>query len=156
MRRPIADRMLDLCEFNAQQIAEHWYADVSTSSRTPSYQSVPEQRAMLQAISIYKNLKEIYFAGNPYQAIFEFLKRKQYAELLYEDDIPIHEAIYSLILMRRHIWLFSELHAVYSDTALEMHQALESVNRVVLLFDYIIYILAQLYHELDQRKSRTG
>jgi len=156
MRRPIADRMLDLCEFNAQQIAEHWYADASTSSRTPSYQSVPEQRAMLQAISIYKNLKEIYFAGNPYQAIFEFLKRKQYAELLYEDDIPIHEAIYSLILMRRHIWLFSELHAVYSDTALEMHQALESVNRVVLLFDYIIYILAQLYHELDQRKSRTG
>jgi len=153
MRRPIADRMLDLCEFNAQQIAEHWYADVSTSSRTPSYQSVPEQRAMLQAISIYKNLKEIYFAGNPYQAIFEFLKRKQYAELLYEDDIPVHEAVYSLILMRRHIWLFSELHAVYSDTALEMHQALESVNRVVLLFDYIIYILAQLYHELDQRKT---
>lgn len=152
MRRPIADRMLDLCEFNAQQIAEHWYADVSTSSRTPSYQSVPPQRAMLQAVAIYKNLKDLYFASNPYQAIFEFLKRKQYAELLYEDDIPIHEAVYSLILMRRHIWLFSELHAVYSDTAVEMHQALESVNRVVLLFDYIIYILAQLYHELGQRE----
>ncbi len=54
-------------------------------------------------------------------------------------------------LMRRHIWLFSDLHAVYSDTAMEMHQALESVNRVVLLFDYIIYILAQLHHELDKR-----
>jgi len=153
MRRPIADRMLDLCEFNAQQIAEHWYADVSTNSRTPSYQSVPEQRATLQAVSIYKSLKDLYFARNPYQAIFEFLKRKQYAELLYEDDIPVHEAVYSLILMRRHIWLFSELHAVYSDTAVELHQALESVNRVVLLFDYIIYILAQLYHELDQRKT---
>ena len=27
MRRPIADRMLDLCEFNAHQIAERWYAE---------------------------------------------------------------------------------------------------------------------------------
>ncbi len=152
MRRPIADRMLDLCEFNAQQIAEHWYADVSTSSRTPSYHSVPAQRAMLQAVSIYKSLKDAYFADNPYQATLEFLKRKQFAELLYDDDIPIHEAVYSLILMRRHIWLFSELRAVYSDTAVEMHQALESVNRVVLLFDYIIYILAQLYYELDKQE----
>ena len=152
MRRPIVDRMLDLCEYNAQQVAELWYADVSTSSRTPSYHSVPAQRAMLQAVSIYKNLKDLYFAEKPYQAILEFLKKKQYAESLYDDNIPIHEAVYSLILMRRHIWLFSELHAVYSDTALEMRQALESVNRVVLLFDYIIYILAQLYHELDKRE----
>lgn len=153
MRRPIADRMLDLCEHNAQQIAEHWYADVIDSSRTPSYHVVPEQRAILHAVSIYKNLKDLYFADNPYQAILEFLKKRQYAELLYDDDIPIHEAIYSLILMRRHIWLFSELNAVYSDTAVEMHQALESVNRVVLLFDYIIYILAQLYYELDKQES---
>ena len=153
MRRPIADRMLDLCENSAQQVAELWYADVSTSPRTPSYHSVPAQKAILQAATIYKNLKELFFTEKPYQAILEFLKKKQYAESLYEDNIPIHEAVYSLILMRRHIWLFSDLHAVYSDTAMEMHQALESVNRVVLLFDYIIYILAQLHHELDKRES---
>ncbi|UCG54835.1 MAG: hypothetical protein JSV32_01045, partial [Dehalococcoidia bacterium] len=130
-----------------------WYADVSTSSRTPSYRSIPTQRAMLQAVYIYKNLKDLYFNDQPYQAILEFLMKKQYAELLYEDNIPVHEAVYSLILMRRHIWLFSELRAVYSDTAVEMHLALESVNRVVLLFDYIIYILAHLYHELENRGS---
>jgi hypothetical protein len=152
MRRPIADRMLDLCEFNAQQIAERWYADVSAGSRTPSYHSVPKERAVLQAVTIYRNLKDLYFADKPYQTILEFLKKKQYAERLYDDNIPVHEAIYSLILMRRHVWLFSELHAVYSDTAVEMHQALESVNRVVLLFDYIIYISAKLYHELYQRE----
>ncbi len=153
MRRPIADRMLDLCQNNAQQVAELWYGDVSTSPRTPSYRSVPAQRAILQATTIYKNLKDLYFSEKPYQAIFEFLKKKQYAESLYEDGIPIHEALYSLILMRRHIWLFSDLHAVYSDSALEMHLALESVNRVVLLFDYIIYILAQLHHELNKQES---
>jgi hypothetical protein len=152
VRRPIADRMLDLCEFNAHQIAEHWYADVIASPRTPSYHLVPEQRAIFQAVSLYENLKDFYFSDNPYQAILEFMKRKQYAELLYDDGIPIHEAVYSLIMMRRHVWLFSELRAVYSDTALEMHQALESVNRVVLLFDYIIYILARLYYEMDERE----
>jgi len=152
MRRPIADRMLDLCEYNAHQIAELWYTDVSSSSRTRSYRSIPAQRAMLQAVSIYQNLKEMYFNDQPYQSILEFMKKKKLVELLHEDNIPLHEAIYSLILMRRHVWLFSELRAVYSDTALEMHQALASVNRVVLLFDYIIYILAQLYHELDSRE----
>ena len=150
MRRPIADRMLDLCQNNAQQIAELWYADVCSSQRTPSYRAIPAQRAMLQATAIYRNLKDLYFAEMPYQAIVNFLRRKGYAEALYEDGIPIHEALYSLILMRRHIWLFVDLHAVYSDTALEMHQALESVNRVVLLFDYIIFILAQLHYELDK------
>jgi hypothetical protein len=145
--------MLDLCQNNAQQIAELWYADVCSSPRTLSYRSVPAQRAIIQATAIYRNLKDLYFAEIPYQAIEEFLKRKQYAESLFEDNIPIHEALYSLILMRRHIWLFSDLHAVYSDTAMEMHQALESVNRVVLLFDYIIYILAQLHYKLDKRES---
>jgi len=156
MRRPIVDRMLDLCEYNAGQIAELWYADVSTSSRTPSYHSVPAQRAIVQTAAIYQNLKKLYFSATPYQAILEFLKKKQYAELLYDDNIPIHEAVYSLILMRRHIWLFSELHAVYSDTAVEMHQALDSVNRVVLLFDYIIYILVQLHNELAQREFQIS
>lgn len=152
MRRPIADRMLDLCEFNAHQIAERWYADVIDSSRTPSYHAVPEQRAIFHAVSLYESLKDFYFSDDPYQAILGFMRRKKYAELLHDDGIPIHEAVYSLIMMRRHIWLFSELHAVYSDTAVEMHQALESVNRVVLLFDYIIYILAQLYYELDKQE----
>ena len=152
MRRPIADRMLDLCQNNAQQLAELWYADVCTSPRTPAYRAVPAHRAILQATAIYRNLKDLYFTEKPYQAVLEFLKRKGYAESLYEDSIPIHEALYSLILMRRHIWLFSDLHAVYSDTAMEMHQALESVNRVVLLFDYIIFILAQLHYELDRRE----
>ena len=152
MLRPIADRLLDLCEYNAQQIAERWYDDVSTSLRTPSYHSVPAQRAILQAVSIYKNLKNLYFAGEPYQAVFQFLKSKRYAELLHDEDIPIHEVTYSLVLMRRQIWLFSNLRAVYSDTAVEMHQALESVNRIVLLFDYIVYILAQFYCELDRQE----
>ena len=153
MRRPIADRLLDLCQNNAQQLAELWYADVCSSPRTPSYRALPAHRAILQATAIYRNLKDLYFAETPYQAIFDFLKRKHYAEALHEDGIPIHEALYSLVLMRRHIWLFSDLHAVYSDTAMEMHQALQSVNRVVLLFDYIIFILAQLHYELDKREA---
>ena len=153
MRRLIADRMLDLCEHNAQQIAEQWYRDIETSSRTPSYRYIPRQRALLQAVYIYKKLKDLYFAEQTYQEIFEFLKEKRYIDLLYDEDIPIHEAVYALIFMRRHIWLFSEIHALYIDTAIEMHQLTLSINRVVLLFDYIIYIVIWLYHELDKEDS---
>jgi len=153
MRRAIADRLMDLCEYNAQQIAERWYNNVSTNSRTRSYHTVSKQRAIRQAVTIYKNLKKAYFAEKPYQEILSLLKGRQYVELLYDDNIPLHEAIYALMLMRRHIWLFSELEALYSDTAADMYQALQSVNRVVLLFDYIIYSVTGLYQELAEQES---
>ncbi|MFQ5996314.1 MAG: hypothetical protein ACE5KP_01645 [Dehalococcoidales bacterium] len=153
MRRAIADRLMDLCEFSAQQIAERWYNNVSTNPRTRSYHTISKRRAIRQAITIYRNLKRAYFAEKPYQEILNLLRGRQYVELLYDDEIPLHEAIYAIMLMRRHIWLFSELEALYSDTATDMYQALQSVNRVVLLFDYIIYSVTELYQELAEPES---
>ena len=73
----------------------------------------------------------------------------QYAEAIYAKDVPLPEAIYALIIMRRHIWLYAELQAMF-NTAVEMQQAIESINRTLLLFDYAIHIVAQKYHKMDR------
>lgn len=151
--RTVSDRLLDLCEYRAEEISKRWYKDVRGNPRNPSYRSLPEERCIPQAVSLYKNLKQMYFAKNPYQEVLQFFERKRYAEVMYAEGVPLHEAIYALILMRRHIWLFAELHAVFSTAAIDLYQMVESVNRVVLLFDYAIYIVTQQYQEMTGRKA---
>jgi len=147
MRRAVADKLLDLCEYRADEIASRWYKDVSSSARTPSYHSLPREKLVLQAVSLLKSLRRIFFAENPYQEILQFLERRQYVEDTYGDRVPLHEAHYALIMLRRHIWLYAESQAVFS-TVVDMYQAVESINRAVLLFDYAIYIMAQKYQEM--------
>ena len=145
--KAFADKLLDLCEHHAEEIAEQWYKAVSANSRTPSYHSLPREACLPQVVSLYKNLKGAYFTDDPYQQVLKILERMQYAEAIHAKDVPLPEAIYVLIIMRRHIWLYAELQAMF-NTAVEMQQAIESINRTLLLFDYAIHIVAQKYHEM--------
>ena len=147
MHRTVTDRLLDLCEQRSEEITKRWYQDVHKNPRTPSYHSTSEARFSLQVASFYKNLKQMYFAKNPYEEVSQFLERKRYVEVICAEDVPLQEAIYALILMRRHIWLFSELQGLVSTTAIDMYQMAESINRIVLLFDYAIYTVIQQYQE---------
>ena len=147
MNRPVTDRLLDLCEQRSEEIAKRWYQDVRKNPRTPSYHAAPEERFSSQVASSYKNLKQMYFAKNPYEEVSKFLKKKQYVEVTCAEGIPLQEAIYALILMRRHIWLYSELQGLVSTTAIDMYQMVESINRIVLLFDYATYTVIQQYQE---------
>jgi hypothetical protein len=65
--------------------------------------------------------------------------------------------------MRRHIWLYAEFQAVFV-TAVEHHQAAESLTRTILMFDYATYVTTERYEELMKREmeerirldSKTG
>ena len=59
----------------------------------------------------------------------------------------MNEAVYALILMRRHIWLYAEFQATFIS-AVEQKQAVESLLRTILTFDYIMYFVTQKYEEL--------
>lgn len=148
MKRGIlTDKLLDLCEHHAEKIAEQWYQAVSTNPRTPSYRSIPKETCLSQAAFLYKNLRSAYFSDNSFQQVRQLLDQLQHIEGLYAKGIPLPEAIYALVLMRRHIWLYSEFQ-VLCNTALDLQQEIESINRTLLLFDYATYILAQEYHEM--------
>jgi hypothetical protein len=149
-QKAVADRLMDLCSQNAEHIAEQWYKAVVANPRTPSFRSNPKEGCLRHATFIYKNLRRMYFADNPYKEVANILDATGYAEEQYSRRIPLPEAIYALILMRRHVWLYTESSALF-DTAADMYPTLQSTNRILLLFDYAIYIVVEKYEQMSKK-----
>lgn len=150
--RVLTDKLLDLSRGHAGKIAEQWYEAVRTNPRLPSMQVLPREQLIVKAMLFYENLKRLYFAENPFDEMFQFLEASGYVEDTMKMNIPLHENVYALIMMRRHIWLYAESQAVYS-TSLDLYQALQSINRTILIFDYAIFILTKKYGDLTERNT---
>jgi hypothetical protein len=71
----------------------------------------------------------------------------KYAEARFKEGVPLHEALYAVILMRRHIWLYAEFQTIFI-TITEQRQALDSQTRTILIFDYIAYTVTEKYASL--------
>ncbi len=141
----VATKLIDVTETNAEKIARQWFADVRKNPKTPSYHTLAEDRAIPQAVDFYTKFRAVFAAKSP----FEEARRvyAKYADESYRIGIPLHEAIYALTLMRRHIWLYAEFQALFIS-AVEQQQAVESLNRTILLFDYATYVITERYQEL--------
>lgn len=139
-----AKKLIDVTEHNADKIARQWFADVTKNPKTPSYHDLSEEKAIPMAVEFYQRFRSLFDARKP----FEEAKRifVLYADECYAKELPLQEAIYALTLMRRHMWLYAEFQAIFT-TAVEQHQAVESLNRTILLFDYAIYVITQRYQD---------
>ena len=140
-----AAKLIDLIESKAENIAKQWAKDVMTHSRTPSYHSLPKDMVIEQGINFYRLFRQMSLAEIPYEEAKTFSWK--YAEEFYNEKIPLHEALYALILMRRNLWLYAEFQGTFF-TALEKQQAVESLNRTILMFDYVSYQVTEKYQEL--------
>jgi hypothetical protein len=140
-----AAKLIDLIELKAENIAKQWAADVMKHNRTPSYSSLPQDRVIERGVKFYRLFRQMSLADNSYEAAKTFSLR--YAEDCYREKIPLHEAIYALILLRRNLWLYAEFQGVFV-TALEKQQAVESLNRTILMYDYVSYQVIEKYQEL--------
>ena len=151
-QKALSDRLMDLCSQHAEQIAEQWHKSVTKSSHTHSFSGNPKESCLRHATFLYKNLRRMYFADNPYQEVLSVLDATVYAEEQYGRGVPLTEAVYALILMRRYVWLYAETSDLF-NTASDMYLALQSTNRILLLFDYAVYIVVDKY-EIMSKKSR--
>jgi hypothetical protein len=140
-----ATKLIDLTENNADKIAGQWVRDVKTNEKTKSYHRAGNEKIMHQATEFYRHFREMFVHDAPYKYAEKYFE--YYAEERYREGIPLHEAVYALILMRRHIWLYAEFQAIFI-TAVEHRQAVESLSRTILMFDYAMYIITRKYREL--------
>jgi len=137
-----AKKLIDVTEHNADKIARQWFGDVTKNPKTPSYHDLSEERAIPMAIEFYQRFRSLFDAKQPFEEAKKIFVL--YADDCYAKELPLQEAIYALTLMRRHMWLYAEFQAIFT-TAVEQHQAVESLNRTILLFDYAIYVITQRY-----------
>lgn len=150
-----AAKLIDLIDIKAENIARQWVDDVMTHKRTPSYHSLSKDMLIEHGVKFYKLFRRMSMAENPYEEAKTFSWK--YAENFYNEKIPLREAIYALMLLRRNLWLYAEFQGTFISV-LEKNQAVESLNRTILLADYVAYQVIEKYEALihrdvDQRLS---
>ncbi len=155
MQRAMVDRLIDFTERNAEIIADQWYKVVSTHERTKSFRNLAKEACLRQAVSFCKNLQKMYFAENCFEATAHFMDVQGLVEIFFARNIPLEEVIYSYILLRRHIWLQADLHALWNPSLMDMYQAVESNNRIILIFDYATYLTIQKYRQMSTATNKA-
>ncbi|GAB6269868.1 hypothetical protein DS62_06935 [Smithella sp. SC_K08D17] len=138
-------KLVDLTQKNADTIARQWAKDIKTNVKTYTYHNASEEEIILQAKYFYDNFQLMFFNESPYEQAKEIFEK--YAEERYKEGIPLHEALYALILMRRHMWLYAEFQSIF-NVEVEHQQAAGSLSRTILMFDYIIYVVARKFWEM--------
>jgi hypothetical protein len=144
-------KLLDVTEQNAEEIAEYWAIDVQKNKRTTYYQNIKKEKLIIYAVDFYRNLRKLLVSDNRIEITQEYFKK--YAEKCQKIGLPLQEAIYGLILMRRHMWLYADFQAIFID-ALEHNQAIDSIMRIMLMMDYAVYEITQHYLDNMPKDSK--
>jgi hypothetical protein len=135
-------KLLDITEQNAEEIAGYWATEVQKNKRTAYYQNIKKEKLIVYAVDFYKSLRKLLVPDDRLEITREYFQK--YAKKCHEMGIPLHESIYALVLMRRQMWLYADFQAIFID-ALEHHQAIDSIMRIMLMMDYAVYEITQYY-----------
>jgi hypothetical protein len=149
--RAFADKLIEVLENHTEEVSKQWSKAVSSNPRTPSFHSLDPEKYTPHAVHFFRDIRMLYFSEEPHERESRFFVN--FAKEMHAAEVPLPEIIYALILMRRHIWLFADFNALFITT-MDMHQAVESINRTILMFDYIIHSVTQCYDELTKETFR--
>ncbi len=145
-----AIKYLELAEKHAEKIAARWAKDVKNNVKTPIYKSLDEEAIICQCVRFYQNFSKMFIDEKITDDVLRYFR--SYAQESYAMGIPANETIYALILMRRHIWLYAEFQAIFSS-GIDQRQALDTLGRTILLFDYASYEVTKEYQELMKKEK---
>jgi hypothetical protein len=142
-----ADKLLNFTEQHATEISKQWVKALHSNPKTASYRKVREFKLVNQGESFYKNLKKLYFEKQASEMATVYFSN--FAQEQFYENIPLDEAVYALMMLRRQMWLFAEFQVLFTS-ALDQYQASDSINRTVLLTDYGIIAIVNKYRDLKK------
>jgi len=145
-----ADRLINVLENHRREISQQWVNAVRKNPRTTSFHNFSEEELLKRAGYFYKKLIQMYFSEKPYTEVRKYFT--EYAEVSHQKNLPLHEALYATIMMRRHMWLYADFQAPFLS-AMDNRQAVETINKTIRIFDHGIYIITQRYCELEKEKG---
>lgn len=153
MMKAFTAKLVDLTQKNAEEIARQWAKDVKTNTKTVSFHKAPEEKIIRQAKEFYHNFQMMFFNESPYEQAKDIFEK--YAEEKYSEGMPLHETLYALILMRRHMWLYAEFQALF-NVEVDHRQAVESLSRTILMFDYIMYVVSRKFWKMKDLEASSS
>jgi hypothetical protein len=144
-----ATKYLELAERHAETMAKRWAKDVRSNHKTPYYKYLDEQKIVSQCIRFYQHFSKMFADEKIGSDVLKYFR--SYAEESFKMGVPMDEALYALTLMRRHIWLYAEFQTIFSS-GIDQRQAVDTLTRTILLFDYAAYEITKEYQELMSKK----
>ena len=147
-KKTYAFKYLELAEKHAEKIAERWVKDVRNNTRTPTYKNLNEKQIVSHCIEFYQNFSKMFVNEKITDDVTNYFRK--YTLECYAMGVPAKEAIYALILMRRHIWLYADFQMIFSS-GIAQHESLDTLNRTILIFDYAVYEVTREYQDLMRK-----
>lgn len=141
---PLSKKLIDLIEKNADMLTRSWLHDVKQHGDTLTYHRCDEKKLYDRAFAVYSHIGKWVSRETTKEDVAKYYKAL--GKERREEGFELAEVVYALILTKRHLWL-KVLSSGMLDTALDMHQALELNNRVVLFFDRAIFYTVQGFQE---------
>ena len=150
----LAGKLVKIIETRAADIAMTWYNDVKVSHYTPSFADYPIEDALQIAMDVYNKLGYWLLPSTESEVRDTY---KRYGASMFFKGFRMDEMVMALILLKRHLWLHL-LEEGLMTTNLEMYQALDLNNRVVLYFDRAIYfaLIGYMDARAKDRKTRAS
>jgi hypothetical protein len=140
----ISDRLVQMIERNADELARRWLQEVRTRPETPSYHTFDPDALLERVTLVYSQLGRWISRETTQEEIAEYYvalgNRRR------KEGFALSEVMWALVTTRRQIW-FKVLSDGFLDTSLELNQALELNNRVVQYFDRAAYYLCVGYEK---------
>jgi hypothetical protein len=146
-----AIKYVELAEQHAEKMAKRWAMDVQNNARTKKYKELEEERIIFQGVKFYRNFSKMYADEKIGEDALKYFRT--YAQESFSMGIPMDEAVYALILLRRHIWLYAEFQTIFS-AGIDQRQALDTLSRTILLFDYAVFEVTKEYQELMKKGKK--
>ena len=141
---PVAYRLIDLVERNAEELTRAYVQDVISHVETPTYRKLEEHEVYLRAHRVFSQLGKwisTSFSDEDMKKYWTELGRRRRSE-----GFALSEIMMSLCFIRRRIWRKIELDGLL-DTAMDLYQALELQTRVSLFFETALYYAVCGYEE---------
>ena len=143
-----AIKYVELAEQHAEKMAKRWAMDVQNNVRTKKYKELDEESIINQGVKFYQNFSKMFADEKIGESALKYFRT--YTQERLAMGIPMDEAVYALILLRRHIWLYAEFQTLFSS-GIDQRQALDTLSRTILLFDYAVYEVTKEYQELMKK-----
>ncbi len=146
-----AIKYVELADHHAEKMAKRWAMDVQNNARTKKYKEMDDETIINQGVKFYKNFSKMYADEKIGENALKYFRT--YAQESKAMGIPMDEAVYALILLRRHIWLYAEFQTIFSS-GIDQRQAVDTLSRTILLFDYAVFEVTKEYQELMKKGKK--
>lgn len=149
----LSDELAAAVQENSEKIVGLWLDDITTNPSTRSYRRLAREDLRARAMVIMGQfgawLRKEKSEGEFTSFYLGLGKERQ------EGGVPLEEAISSLSLLKKHVWMFTYSFGVW-EKAVDIYRMFELGERLVYFFDRAAYQTAVGYGRKETGNQRSG